>query len=169
MYSLWMFYIMNYGISSHAFSYHVPLGEEEIGSDVLKEVSEAFLQPHILPPHRRDQVPKPLWDKRNIPDYFQIKGQPTNSLFFSLSLPWYHKRAATLCLDGKPWSVNVKTGVERSFCSAQLISWTSAFGGLLQSLPQACRERKFFSLFFSNTIDLENFLPAVCCTSVNYD
>lgn len=45
-------------------THHVPLGEEEVRADILEEVSESFLQPDVLPPHRRHQIPKPLQGDR---------------------------------------------------------------------------------------------------------
>lgn len=44
-------------------SYHVPLWKEEVGADVFKEMSETLFQPHVFPPNRSYQVPKPLKNK----------------------------------------------------------------------------------------------------------
>lgn len=41
-------------------THHVPLGEEEVGPDVLEVMSEALLQPDVLPPDRGHQVTEPL-------------------------------------------------------------------------------------------------------------
>lgn len=53
---------MNTWMKLQFFTHHVPLWEEEVSADVLEEMSKAFFQPDVLPPHRSHQITKPLKD-----------------------------------------------------------------------------------------------------------
>lgn len=70
-------------------THHVPLGEEEVCSDIFEEMSEAFLQPDVLPPHRRHQVPEPLQDTAWVSLLLHANRRVLASLISILAYPQY--------------------------------------------------------------------------------